>query len=220
MEDLKLVKALKDMAAPECRISTGLMVSWKQYYCFATSQPAYWEKTSENKTIIHCIGIGGGLEGNEGFMEAVQREALEESSASIRIMEPPAKKTLYWGHNQEPMWMVGPWSDSEVSPLLVWQREWIVRKPNQEPYLRKWFTPVYWAEFQAEPQASMENPAIIFVPKHLFPCLLHPMSYEQAEQEGIVVRGTGIPPFDKMVIGLSGSAYYTAQVWDKLMKVN
>jgi len=207
---------LSNLATEGCRISTGLLVSWENRLCFALSQPQYWEKTTEGKTIIHCIGIGGGLEQFENFTQAVSREALEEAQSEIRLLEPPQGRTLYWGPDQQLTWLNDTWSDSRVSPLFLWQKEWIIRKPNQEPYFRRWFTPVYLAEFLMKPQPSMENLAIIQVPHSLFPKLLNPMPLAEAKLEGLLICGHHLPAEEETMIGLSGSAFYTAQVWDTL----
>ena len=207
---------LAGLAMEGSRISTGLLVSWKNRLCFALSQPQYWEKTADGKTIIHCIGIGGGLEKFEDFIQAVCREAQEEAQSTIRLLNPPLGRTLYWGPDQQLSWLQETWSDSCVAPLFLWQKEWIVRKPNQEPYLRRWFTPVFLAEFSTEPQPFMENLAIIQVPRELFPKLLKPMTLAEAKLEGLLITGHHLPPEDEIMIGLSGSAYYTAQVWESL----
>jgi hypothetical protein len=207
---------LSDLATEGCRVSTGLLVSWEDRLCFALSQSHYWEKTEDGKTIIHCIGIGGGLEGSEDFIQAVSREAKEEAQSEIRLLEPPLGRTLYWGPDQQLTWLNDSWSDSSVSPLFLWQKEWIIRKPNQEPYYRRWFTPVYLAEFMEKPQPSMENLAIIQVPRSLFPNLLKPMLLAEAKQAGLLICGHHLPAEEEIMIGLSGSAFYTAQVWDTL----
>ncbi len=210
------MKRLTDLATQGCRISTGLLVSWEDRLCFALSQPHYWEKSADGSTIIHCIGIGGGLEEDENFTQAVCREAVEEAQSPIRLIEPRREETLYWGPDRQLTWLKGGWADSTVSPLFLWQKEWVVRKPNQEPYMRRWFTPVYLAEFLNEPKPSMENLAIVQVPRKLFPELLKPMPLTKAKQKGLLIYGHDLPAEAETMIGLSGSAFYTAQVWDTL----
>lgn len=207
---------LSDLTMEGCRVSTGLLVSWENRLCFAMSQPHYWEKTEDGKTIIHCIGIGGGLEENETFTQAVTREAMEEAQSPINLIEPQEGKTLYWGPDQPWTWLKGNWADSSVSPLFLWQKEWIIRKPNQKPYMRRWFTPVYLAEFLHEPKPSMENLAIVQVPRSLFPELLKPIPLTEAKERGLLINGHHLPPEEETMIGLSGSAFYTAQVWETL----
>lgn len=210
------MKLLSSLAAEGSRVSTGLLVSWKDHLCFALSQPQYWEKTSNGKIILHCIGIGGGLEEHENFTQAVCREAQEEAQSTIRLLNPPLGRTLYWGPDQPLTWLQETWADCSVAPLFLWQKEWIVRKANLEPYLRRWFTPVFLAEFSSEPQPSMENLAIIQVPRELYPKLLKPMTLAEAKREGLIMQGHQLPPEDEIMIGLSGSAFYTAQVWETL----
>ncbi len=213
------MKTLKNLAIADCRFSTGLLSTWQGRLVFALSQPAYWQNEEDGSVVIHCIGIGGGLEGSENFSQAVAREAIEEASAAIDLKEPPYGSTLYLSPEQQLQTISGPWSDSQPAPLFLWQKQWIVRKPGQEPYYRTWFTPVYWGEFQAEPRASMENLAIVQVPAALFPSLLQPRLLTELEQEGLLLQGHDLPAREKIKIGLSGTAYYLAECWTHLQNL-
>ncbi|HZW49227.1 MAG TPA: hypothetical protein VFF80_03730 [Bacillota bacterium] len=210
------MKTLKGLAITDCRFSTGMLSTWQGRLVFALSQPSYWQWEEDGSVVIHCIGIGGGLEGAENFSQAVAREAIEEASVPVDLREPPGGATLYLSPTEQLQTISGPWSDSTPAPLFLWQKQWIVCKPGKEPYFRTWFTPVYWGEFAAEPQASMENMAIIQVPPELFPNLLQPRLLTELEKEGLILQGHDLPARDKIKIGLSGTAYYLAECWDQL----
>lgn len=210
------MKTLKSLAIADCRFSTGLLCTWQGRLVFALSQPSYWQNEEDGSVVIHCIGIGGGLEGSENFSQAVAREAIEEAGTPVDLREPPNGTTWYFSPEEQLQTIKGPWSDSQPAPLFLWQKQWIVRKPGKEPYFRTWFTPVYWGEFTEQPQASMENLAIIQVPPALFPSLLQPRLLTELEQEGLILQGHDLPAREKIKIGLSGTAYYLAENWDQI----
>ncbi|MGE5654302.1 MAG: hypothetical protein ACM3ZQ_08615 [Bacillota bacterium] len=196
--------------APGGRVSTGLLAWHDQRLVFTISQPSYW-LVEQGRTRIDLIGIGGGQEAGETLTEAVCREAVEEAGEEIAIVG--AKRTLISWQDGRLEQMDAP--AGETAPLLIWQRMIPIKKPGREPYDCTWATAVYEGVFHNRPHPASESPALVWIGLQDFLTLAeHPRPLAELLGNGTFYEGVELP--DGTLVGLSGSALYLAEFFDRL----
>ncbi len=199
--------------APSGRVSTGLLAWHGERLVFSISQPSYWTQ-EQGRTRIDLIGIGGGQEPGESLAEAVSREAVEETGEEIALIS--ARSTLVSWQDGRVEQMQADAND--LLPLLVWQRMIPIKKPGREPYDCTWATAVFEGVFIKQPQPASETPALVWIGLEEFlrlaerPCPLSDLVVRGATYQ--VAEHTKLP--EGLIVGLSGSALYLAQYYDRL----
>ncbi len=109
-------------------------------------------------------------------------------------------------------------SADDLMPLLIWQRMIPIRKPGREPYDCTWATAVFEGAFTAQPEPASETPALVWIHVDEFLGLAR----QPRPLTDLVARGAqyqtaaGITLPADVVVGLSGSALYLAQFYQRL----
>lgn len=216
---------------PNGRVSTGLLVSWQGRLIWAVGQPKHWDATP-NGTLIQLIGVGGGQEPGETLPRAVEREALEEANAAVRLRSAgrtvwvlpggrveqrdlAAERNVAEGGDPDADRDPAAETEGEPLPLMVWQDRITARRQDRTPYELDYIVAVYEGKFLEEPAPGMEVPALVHLSEAQFLSLLdHPTPLESLVADGAKVVGSGLP--EDALVRLSGSALYLARHWDRL----
>jgi 8-oxo-dGTP pyrophosphatase MutT (NUDIX family) len=107
-----------------CFIGTSLILPDQERFLFGVRRPKWFR----NKAILEITGIGGGMEDRDAsVLEGVQREAMEEIGAKVRLV--PSEETLVVQSREKHTWVrpVG-----EVKPAAAVFRGY--RTPAHRPW--------------------------------------------------------------------------------------
>lgn len=161
-------------------MSVAMLAMVRNKFCFVIQPPKRWGKTAEGRDILFFGGIGGKLEGSEGLITALQREAKEEVGCDIEVISKANICNLPIITRENIDFKQTAATAQTPLPLCIFQNK------RSEPG-RKSTTNVFIYQTiikSAEKMQPLDNPAIILLPPETLYQMGNGMDMAQALREG------------------------------------
>ena len=161
-------------------MSVAMLAMVRNKFCFVIQPPNRWGKTADGRDILFFGGIGGKLEGAEGLMAALRREAKEEIGCDIEVISTANTCNLPIITKENIDFKQASATAQTPLPLCIFQNK------RSEPG-RKSTTNVfiYQADIKSvEKMQPLDNPAIILLPPETLYQMENGMDIAQALREG------------------------------------
>lgn len=142
--------ALSNLVDPGMACGASLLIAEEGRFLLA-ARPLHHV---ENRTIVELTGIGGWLEEGETFAEAVAREAVEETGATVRLLDLHQTLVIHSPDRRESLCFVG-----ETGPAALVFRRWGTPafQPWSEEYESIVAVAVYAGTLNSRPQVVAES---------------------------------------------------------------
>ncbi|MBN1933527.1 MAG: NUDIX domain-containing protein, partial [Anaerolineae bacterium] len=108
---------IEQLAPSDADHSTGLILCWRDHLLFALEDRRNWRDRGEAQ-VAKLIGIGGHLEADETWAQAVRREAMEEAGLEVTLIDPG--KTLFFDGEGPARDITAELSEPPPRPLFIW----------------------------------------------------------------------------------------------------
>ncbi|MCM8803331.1 MAG: NUDIX domain-containing protein [Candidatus Omnitrophica bacterium] len=170
-------------------IGVSAVISYKDGYLFTLEKEKYWEKRN-NSFLIKFTAVGGRLEKNETFIDAMQRESDEEIGCKLNLID--SKKTVYINFNSRIKEIT---LAEKTKPIIIYEKIY-KGLPGLPHTSGKWvlFCPVFFAMLKRKPKPSSEIPALLILPKNLFALCKKQLKLRTIlERGGILIEAKSIP---------------------------
>lgn len=146
-----------DLIQPGTFVGVGLILRQAGRFMFGIRPP----KIISGETILEITGIGGKLEANDpGLIAGVQREAIEEISAGVKII--PCPRTLVV-RGQQDIEQIELSGDERPAALVFRHHRTPPHHPWHPDHADSGLIAVFLAELLDQPQPSAEIPYMIWL---------------------------------------------------------
>ncbi|MHA1992198.1 MAG: NUDIX domain-containing protein [Candidatus Hodarchaeales archaeon] len=184
-------------------LGTGFIPSTQKEWWFAVGNKKYWKKLENGQLMISFTAIGGHVERNESFIEAILREIKEETGSHAIIEE---SEETYYVNAQLIEEDIFDFKIDSIEKVIISDtpKPWIIYSLKRES--DNLGVVVYRGELKEDFFPNAEVPALIYLP----PDLLNkcPISLEKLldagakikEQDEAIPRKAFIYPFGSMKI--------------------
>lgn len=151
---------IEQLGPPDADHSTGLVLQWRDWLTFALEPRDHWRDEGHTQ-LARFVGIGGHLEPGETWVQAVRREALEETNLAVSLVSPERTYLLRDNGSVEDITVALDWPDPP-RPCFIWSAVYRFGRPPNER-TRHFVNAVFCAVApdDAEPCPAAEMPAII-----------------------------------------------------------
>lgn len=203
---------LADLGGPDAERSTGLILTWHDKLVFALDSNAIPLGAQGKQDVRAFVGIGGHLDGDEGWGQAVVREALEEANCPVMLGD--SVVTYLCREDELPRPLAYRWAEPH-RPLLVWVATFMLRRgPERQRTPVTMVNAVFRAAALGRPTPGAEIAALLLLDQEtLLYAHAAPRSLAHLLARGAQIIGQA--PTAETLIAPGGSAYFYAQwlVW-------
>jgi hypothetical protein len=199
---------LADLGGPNAERSTGLILTWHDKLVFALDPNAVPLAAQGQQDVRAFVGIGGHLDGDEGWSQAVVREALEEANCSVVLGDSAVTYLCREGETPHPL--AYHWTEPH-RPLLVWVATFLLRRgPERQRVPTTMVNAVFRAAALGRPAPGAEIPALLLLDQEtLLYAYATPRSWAELSARGAQIIGQA--PSAETPVAPGGSAYFYAQ---------
>ena len=189
-------------------LTTGLILTWRDRIVFGVVPSVTPIGAVTDQGAAAFLGIGGHLEADEQWGEAVIREAQEEASCPIVLGD--SAVTYFCEADRIPSPIAYRWSE-RYRPLLVWVASFNLRRgPGGQRVPVTLVNAVFRAAALSRPHPGAEIPALLLLDQDtLLHALEAPRTVAQLEARGCQLIGQPLAP--DTLLGPGGTAYFYAR---------
>lgn len=186
---------------------TGFIPITEDQWWFAIGNEKYWKKAENNQLMISFTAIGGTVEQNEPFIDAIYREVKEETGVDAIIYD--SNKSMYIeGNSDDNDKSIFHISEIRKITFAKEPRPWIVYKLYRKDDTLG--VAVYKGKFSNEPYPRREVPALLLLPPtKLLQC---PKKLSSLLDTGAIIREQDEPIPREAIIYSFGSATILQQL--------
>jgi hypothetical protein len=199
---------LADLGGLAAERSTGLILTWHDKLVFALDPNAIPLGVRGQQDVRAFVGIGGHLDGDENWSQAVVREALEEANCPVMLGD--SAVTYLCREDETPRPLAYRWAEPH-RPLLVWVATFLLRRgPERQRIPVTMVNAVFRAAALGRPTPGAEITALLLLDQET---LLYAHAAPRPLAD-LLARGSqiiGQAPTAETLIAPGGSAYFYAQ---------
>ena len=186
----EIVRAFKEKwCKVETKVAAGSIVKYENRYVFILEKEKNWQKV-DGKLLIPYSCPGGGLEEGESIQECLQREALEEISCNLEIVD--GRETFYINYEGN---MRRIEVDGFPRPLLVYEVMLPQEAASKAGVKVAVLVFAFYSKALGLPAPSKEIPALLLMEPRLYKKSLDMVPLRNIVGEGgKLVEARLIPP--------------------------